>query len=208
MYAVPAHGNKPELAPLPYPYPRDKRVRDRNAKSRGVTGIQKLPISNDCPVQSTSAARWVPRLVSTNTVASTASDADHDGKISKDDLRAFYAGFSSSAADENFIRSMMSAADSDNDGFVQYEEFERVLACGDGSKSSGVMEDVFKVMDKDGNGKVSHEDMKNYMSSADFVATDEDIKAMIKMGGGDENQGVTYAGLLKILAVDQVSEAS
>ncbi|CAN6548463.1 unnamed protein product [Malus baccata var. baccata] len=134
-------------------------------------------------------------------------DADHDGKISKDDLRAFYAGFSSSAADENLIRSMISAADSDNDGFVQYEEFERVLACGDGAKSSGVMEDVFNEMDKDGDGKLSHEDLKNYMSSAGFVATDEDIKAMIKLGGGDENQGVTYAGLLKILAVDQVGEA-
>ncbi|KAM1275816.1 hypothetical protein FF1_025597 [Malus domestica] len=103
---------------------------------------------------------------------------------------------------------MMSAADSDNDGFVQYEEFERVLACGDRAKSSGVMDDVFKVMDKDDDGKLSHEDMKNYMSSAGFVVTDEDIKAMIKLGGGDENQGVTYVGLLKILAVDQVSEAS
>ncbi|RXH95471.1 hypothetical protein DVH24_007971 [Malus domestica] len=62
-------------------------------------------------------ARWVPRLVSTNTVASTASDADHDDKINKDDLRAFYAGFSSSAVDEDLTRSMMSATD--NNGFVQ-----------------------------------------------------------------------------------------
>ncbi|RXH74316.1 hypothetical protein DVH24_029037 [Malus domestica] len=100
----------------------------------------------------------------------------------------------------------MSAAD--NDRFVQNEEFERVLACGDKAKSSGVMEDVFKVMDKDGNGKLSHEDTKNYMSSAGFITTDEDIKAMIKLGSDDEHQGVTYAGLLKILAVDKVNEAS
>ncbi|TQD73161.1 hypothetical protein C1H46_041290 [Malus baccata] len=133
-------------------------------------------------------------------------DADRDGKISKDDLRAFYAGFSSSGVDENLIGSMMSVADSDNDGFVQYDEFERVLAGGRWPRSSGVMEDVFKVMDKDGDGKLSHEDLKSYMSSAGFAASDEDIKAMLKLGGGDENQGVTYAGLLKILAVDQVGQ--
>ena len=101
---------------------------------------------------------------------------------------------------------MMSAADSDNDGFVQYDEFERVLAGGRWPRSSGVMEDVFKVMDKDGDGKLNHEDLKSYMSSVGFAANDEDIKAMIKLGGGDENQGVTYAGLLKILAVDQVGQ--
>ncbi|KAL6188459.1 hypothetical protein ACLB2K_039852 [Fragaria x ananassa] len=129
-------------------------------------------------------------------------DADRDGKISKDDLRAFYAGFSSSGADESLIRAMMSAADSNSDGFVEYHEFERVLAC---QNPSGVMEDVFKVMDRDGDGKLSHEDLKSYMNSAGFPASDDDIAAMIKLGGGDEAQGVDYAGLLKILAVDQVS---
>ncbi|XP_050150526.1 calcium-binding protein CP1-like [Malus sylvestris] len=168
-----------------------------------LTGtLIRRPVYGPVSSQSTTTARWVPRLVSTNTVASTVSDVDHDDKISKDDLRAFYAGFSSSAAEENLTRLMMSTAD--KDGFVQYEEFEHILACDDGAKSPGVMEDVFKVMDKDGDGKLSHEENTSFF----FIATDEDIKAMIKLGGSDENQGVTYAGLLKILAVDQVSEAS
>lgn len=133
-------------------------------------------------------------------------DTDRDGKISKDDLRAFYAGFSSSGADENLIVSMMSAADSNKDGFVQYDEFERVLGGASGGRSSGgVMEEVFKVMDKDGDGKLSHEDLKSYMNWAGFSATDEDITGMIKLGGGDDNGGgVSYDGLLKILAVDHV----
>lgn len=131
-------------------------------------------------------------------------DKDRDGKISHDDLRAFYSGFSSSGADENVIGSMIKVADSNKDGFVEYDEFERVLGC---QKSisvggGGLMEEVFKVMDKDGDGKLSHADLKSYMNSAGLPSTDEDIKAMILMGGGDENDGVSYQGLLKILAVD------
>ncbi|KAI5579494.1 hypothetical protein BDE02_08G092700 [Populus trichocarpa] len=145
-------------------------------------------------------------------------DADHDGKISKDDLRMFYAGFSSNGADDDFIGSMMSVADFNKDGFVEYDEFERVLDGASEKKksssstrsSSGVMEDVFKVMDKDGDGKLSVDDLKSYMQWAGFDASDDDIKAMIKLacysGGGDKD-GVTYDDFLKILALDNSSAA-
>ena len=40
-------------------------------------------------------------------------------------------------------------------------------------------------MNKDGDGKLNHEDLKNYIAWAGFATSDEDIKAMIKLGGGD-----------------------
>lgn len=132
-------------------------------------------------------------------------DADRDGKISKDDLRAFYAGFlgTGSSDDDDVIGLMMTVADSNADGYVEYEEFEQVLEQRSKNGSgSGVMEEVFRVMDRDGDGRVGHEDLRSYFKWAGFGdASDEDIKAMIKLGGGDENQGVTFEGLLKILAV-------
>ncbi|XP_022741918.1 calmodulin-like [Durio zibethinus] len=131
-------------------------------------------------------------------------DADRDGKISREDLRRFYAGFSNGNTgfdDDEIIGTMISLADSNRDGFVDYEEFERVLG---GSKKMasgfGVVEDVFKVMDKDGDGRLSHDDLKSYMNWAGFSASDEDIKAMIRLAGDDE-KGVSFDGLLKILAV-------
>ncbi|KAM6565765.1 calcium-binding protein CP1 [Cannabis sativa] len=156
------------------------------------------------------------RTLATATTANTASgtgfrsafevlDTDRDGKISREDLRAFYAGFSSSGADESKIISMMKAADSNDDGFVEYDEFERVLGCTTNrlrGGGGGVMEEAFKVMDKDGDGWLSHQDLKSYMEIAGFPTGDEEIKAMIALGGGNENQGVSYHGWLKILAVD------
>ncbi|KAK4586470.1 hypothetical protein RGQ29_023562 [Quercus rubra] len=137
-------------------------------------------------------------------------DVDHDGKISRDDLRKFYSGFSSGGADEEAIKTMMSVADLNEDGFVEYYEFERVLGSQkrSSSRNGGVMEDVFRIMDKDGDGKLSHEDLKSYMEWAGFSANDEDIRAMIRLGGGDEKDGVSYDGLLKILAIDFVGESS
>lgn len=103
---------------------------------------------------------------------------------------------------------MISLADSNKNGFVEYEEFERVLNGRKGEKNGrngglNVMEDAFRVMDKDGDGKVGHEDLKSYLNWAGFEARDEDVKAMIKLAGGDDsnNGGVTFEGLLKILSV-------
>lgn len=126
-------------------------------------------------------------------------DADRDGKISRDDLRNFY----SADADEDAIGSMILVADLNRNGFVEYDEFERVLS-GGRRRSAGIMEEVFKAMDKDGDGRLSHADLKSYMHLAGFSITDEEVAAMIRFGGADEAEGVSYDGLLKILAVDNI----
>ncbi|KAL5065535.1 hypothetical protein RYX36_027272 [Vicia faba] len=133
-------------------------------------------------------------------------DTDCDGKISREDLRSFYAtnsGVGVSGGDDA-IGVMMSVADTNMSGFVEYEEFEKVVSGSDEKRplGCGAMEDVFKVMDRDGDGKVGYQDLKNYMALAGFEASDEDINAMIRFGGGDVNGGVSFDGLIRILAFD------
>ncbi|GAV71703.1 EF_hand_3 domain-containing protein/EF_hand_5 domain-containing protein [Cephalotus follicularis] len=158
-----------------------------------------------CP-SGTRTLRLDTNLSSDFRPAFEALDADRDGKISRDDLRMFYAGFSSGTdSSDDIISTMISVADSNKDGFVQYHEFEQVLGYERNSSSAaGVMEDVFRVMDRDGDGKLSHQDLKSYMMWAGFSASEEDIRVMIRLAGGDEKHGVSYDGLLKILAIDNI----
>lgn len=157
-----------------------------------------------CPTGTSSDTKTIQR--SNLRSAFDVLDVDGDGKISYDDLRTFYGGISGPAtSDEDVIGSMMSVADSNKDGYVQYEEFEKVL---NGKKSlpkkngrASVMEEAFRVMDRDGDGRVGLEDLRGYMNWAGFEAHDEDFKAMIRLAGGDESGGVTLEGLIKILAV-------
>ncbi|XP_060197681.1 calcium-binding protein CP1-like [Lycium barbarum] len=125
-------------------------------------------------------------------------DVGRDGKISTNDLRTSYGEFLGDSEDD-VIGTMMTVADSNKDGYVEFEEFQKVL---DSSRRVNVMEDVFKVMNKDGDGKVGAEDLKSYLNFAGLQA-DDDVKAMIKLGRGDndENGGVTYEGFLKILSL-------
>ncbi|KAI3743648.1 hypothetical protein L1987_61359 [Smallanthus sonchifolius] len=104
-------------------------------------------------------------------------DVDRDGKISHGDLKIFYAD----AGDET-IGTMMTVADLNKDGYVEYDEFEKVVR----SNSSGVMEDLFHEMDRDRDGKVGHGDLKSYLSSAGIQVNDDDIKAMVRLGGGED----------------------
>ncbi|KAI3687187.1 hypothetical protein L1987_80880 [Smallanthus sonchifolius] len=139
-----------------------------------------------CP---TGTSLWPARTISDLRSAFEILDVDRDGKISHEDLKTSYAD-----ADDDVIGSMMTVADSNKDGYVEYDEFEKVF---DSKRSGGVLEDVFKAMDGDGDGKVGFRDLRSYLNSAGFEVSDDEIEAMIKLGDGDDEiGGVTFDGFL------------
>ncbi|KVH96440.1 calcium-binding protein CP1 [Cynara cardunculus var. scolymus] len=146
-----------------------------------------------CP---TGTSLWPARNISDLRSAFEVLDVDRDGKISREDLKTSYAD-----ADDDVIGTMMTVADANQNGYVEYDEFEKVLRSNNNG-SGGVMEDVFKAMDGDGDGKVGYGDLRSYLLSAGFEVNDDEIKAMIRLGGVDgDTEGVTFEGFLKILAV-------
>lgn len=125
-------------------------------------------------------------------------DVDRDGKISSDDLKKFY-----SDAGDDVIGTMMTVADLNKDGYVEYDEFESVLRSDNDKKGNRcVMKDLFDDMDRDGDGKVGHGDLRSYLTSAGIQVNDDDINAMLSLGTGTGDvDGVTFEGFLKILAI-------
>ncbi|KAF8683914.1 hypothetical protein HU200_044859 [Digitaria exilis] len=141
-------------------------------------------------------------------------DADRDGRISREDLKSFYATAGTTAGervDDDDLAAMIAAADADRDGFVQYDEFERLLAgraradahAAGGAGRRSAMEDAFRLMDRDGDGKVGFEDLKAYLGWAGMPVADEEVRTMIRIaGGGEGDEGVGLEALARLLAVD------
>ncbi|KAG0492028.1 hypothetical protein HPP92_005426 [Vanilla planifolia] len=115
-------------------------------------------------------------------------DSDRDGRISHDDLRAFCSFFAPSPRTTK-SPAMISVADADGSGFIEFEDFRHVLP-GGGSHGEGViMKDAFQMMDRDGDGRVGFDDLKAYLGWAGMPDADDDVREMLRCGGCDETAG-------------------
>jgi len=92
---------------------------------------------------------------------------------------------------------MISTADSDHNGFVDYNEFERVLT--QRKRGNSALMEVFQLMDRDGDGKVGFEDLKGHLQMVGLDVGDEEVRAMIDMAGGELDGGVSFDELVKLL---------
>ncbi|XP_078159734.1 ca2+-binding protein 1 [Carex rostrata] len=124
-------------------------------------------------------------------------DSDRDGRISLTDLKKFYSDLASSPISDEEIASMISTADSDHNGFVDYNEFERVLT--QRKRGNSALMEVFQLMDRDGDGKVGFEDLKGHLQMVGLDVGDEEVRAMIDMAGGELDGGVSFDELVKLL---------
>ncbi|KAF7852053.1 hypothetical protein BT93_L1142 [Corymbia citriodora subsp. variegata] len=113
-------------------------------------------------------------------------------------------------SDEDVLVTMMAVVDANRDGFVEFEEFKRRGREGredklkeDAVAGGRLMEDVFRSMEKDGDGRLSYEDLRSYMVWAGQGTSEDEIKVIIRLGGSRKAEGVSLDGLMKVLAVDE-----
>jgi len=153
-------------------------------------------------------------------------DKDGDGKIGLSDLQDFFSSSRFNVGkglSREEMESMISVADTDNSGSVDFEEFHRILRLimpeiDETEKRRSNTDDVqmwalkeaFNVIDTDGDGIVSAEDLKTFFSSitasasssseiSNAMMSEEDLGDMIEAAGGSAKCGVCYEGFARLM---------
>ena len=127
-------------------------------------------------------------------------DHDGDGTISIAELRhvlgpggALYSGHISNEE----IDTLISIADTDGDGEVDFEEFVNLIQHISGGDSEGDMQRAFKLVDIDGDGAISKEDMKEAMMRLGNKLTDRDIEDIFADADYDGDGVLIYEEFVK-----------
>uniref|UniRef100_A0A0D6QVE2 EF-hand domain-containing protein n=1 Tax=Araucaria cunninghamii TaxID=56994 RepID=A0A0D6QVE2_ARACU len=130
-------------------------------------------------------------------------DRDGDGRIAFSDLQDFFGSSHPHNLNEKEIESMISAADMDRSGSVEFEEFERLMNAlmTREEKGGDVLEEAFRAMDSDGDGVLSVGDLKSFMAVAmqNVDVRDEDIVDMMEAAGARAESGMCYKDFLALL---------
>jgi calmodulin len=90
--------------------------------------------------------------------------------------------------------------DIDQSGTINFEEFLRLMSMhvNDRDNEEDLM-NVFRVFDKDGNGFITAEELKQAMASLDEDVTDEDIHEMIREADANGDGNVNYEEFIKMM---------
>lgn len=106
-------------------------------------------------------------------------DANGDGKISWSELGMLMASLGCPASDDE-LRLMVSVADSNGDGFIDFAEFAELNTFGvDDPRRLQDMKSAFGIFDFDGNGLISPDELLRVFHSLGERCSLEDCRIMI-----------------------------
>eukprot|EP01018_Ginkgo_biloba_P010987 Gb_05637 [translate_table: standard] len=146
-------------------------------------------------------------------------DRDGDGRIAFSDLQDFVSSCLGENISKQDIELMICVADLDRNGSVDFEEFERLISLfmeeenGKNPQGSGLVDaersalkEVFRAIDRDGDGVVSFADLKSFMGIAmQQPVSEEDIVGMNEAAGGSVKSGVCYEDLVNLMTMVMIN---
>lgn len=99
-------------------------------------------------------------------IAFQSLDKNGDGRVSREELLEKYQSTISVGTAEQDVRQIMSRVDTNNSGFIDYSEFLHASLDQAKHLSQKNLQTAFELFDKDGNGKISCEELKGMMMEA------------------------------------------
>jgi len=112
------------------------------------------------------------------------ADVDNSGALSADELLMVLSNLGL-PTDKTMVQAMMDIADTDGDGFLDYDEFVQFLSV-DRSEEADLRLAAFTRFDKDGDGKISAGDLrKALISQGQEVTSDECWRIIQNVTQGD-----------------------
>ena len=119
-------------------------------------------------------------------------DKDGDGTISSNEIGIVMKALGENPTDEQ-IANCLSEMETTEDGSLAYEEYERIMTTkkiGDEAYENNVLE-AFKFFDKESNGTVTVETMKELLTTMCEKLSDTELEEFLKQAD-PENQGVIH----------------
>jgi calmodulin len=106
-------------------------------------------------------------------------DKDGDGKITFVELQDILKKFGYKENDEN-LKQILDQVDTNGNGEVEFKDFLELMCLK--MKDQDIEDDImeaFKIFDKDSNGYISSNDLKNIMDNLDEKITQEEIDDLL-----------------------------
>mmetsp|Transcript_140756 Transcript_140756/g.341980 ORF Transcript_140756/g.341980 Transcript_140756/m.341980 type:complete len:176 (+) Transcript_140756:290-817(+) len=119
-------------------------------------------------------------------------DNDNSGTITSDELGDVMRSLGQNPTEED-LKKMVDDIDQDGDGTIDFPEFLTMLirSMTDTDSHEEVME-AFRVLDEDGNGYISSEELRNIMENLGEKLTDEEITDIINEADIDGDGQIDY----------------
>lgn len=127
-------------------------------------------------------------------------DKDNDGTITTTELGTVMRSLGQAPTDSE-LQDMINEVDVDGSGTIDFQEFlEMMTKHMKETDTEQELKEAFKVFDKNGDGKISAEELKTVMLNLGEKLTDDEINEMIREADANGDGQVDYEEFVKMMS--------